>query len=95
MLKTEQPVDASNAPLRLKLTLHGKPWDEVYQILIQSAGESTERLEEIQALVTSQPKRGGKEIAAMIDKIVAWGWQPSVGQLESKALLANTVSTTR
>jgi hypothetical protein len=29
----------------------------------------------------------------MVDKILSWGWKPATGQLESKALLSNTVST--
>jgi hypothetical protein len=94
VLKVEQATDESNAPLRLR-QLHGKSWEEVYQIFIEAAGDSTARLTAVQTLVTSHSKRGGKEISSMIDQILEWGWEPNVGQLESKALLANTVSTTR
>jgi hypothetical protein len=58
-----------------------------------AAGENALRLDEILELADGSKSRGGKEIAAMVDKILSWGWKPATGQLESKALLSNTVST--
>jgi hypothetical protein len=43
-----------------------------------AAGENALRLDEILELVDGSKSRGGKEIAAMVDKILSWGWKPAV-----------------
>jgi len=86
-------VDNSSATLKLKVSLRGKPWEEVYDILMLAAGDDSERLNAVINLVDSSNSRGAKSIATMVDKIVGWGWIPATGQLESKELLTNTVCT--
>ena len=86
-------VDNSSATLKLKVSLRGKPWEEVYDILMLEAGDDSERLNAVINLVDSSNSRGAKSIATMVDKIVGWGWIPATGQLESKELLTNTVCT--
>jgi hypothetical protein len=44
VLKVEQSKAESNASIKLGLQLYGKPREEVYQILIEAAGDSTARL---------------------------------------------------
>jgi hypothetical protein len=50
-----------------------------------AAGENSLRLNEILGLVDGSKSRGGKEIAAMADNILGWGWKPATGELEFKA----------
>ena len=53
VLKVEQATDESNAPLRLR-QLHGKSWEEVYQIcIIEADGDSTARLTAVHAFIMS------------------------------------------
>jgi hypothetical protein len=46
--------------------------EEVYNILMESAGDSTERLRSVQALVVSHSKRGGVEIAQVVEQGIQW-----------------------
>jgi hypothetical protein len=82
-----------SAALQLKVSLRGKPWEEVCNIMMLAAGDDSERLNAVIDLVDSSNSQGAKSIATMVDKIVGWGWIPATGQLESKELLTNTVCT--
>jgi hypothetical protein len=87
-------IIAALATLKLKVSLRGKPWEEVYNIMMLAAGGDSERLNAVIDLVDSSNSRGAKSIATtMVDKIAGWGWIPATGQLESKELLTNTVCT--
>ena len=86
-------VDNSSATLKLKMSLRGKQWEDVYNIMMLAAGDDIDRITSVIELVDSSNSRGAKSIAVMVDKLVGWGWIPAAGQLESKELLTNAVCT--
>jgi hypothetical protein len=79
-----------------KCLLLGKTWEEVYQILVSTAGTDASRLGEIVSFMSENgSRRGGKEIVGMVEVIIKWGWKPRNVELESIQMLTNPVSRTR
>jgi len=90
------PCDDSTTPMINKCLLLGKTWEEVYQILVSTAGTDASRLGEIVSFMSENgSRRGGKEIVGMVEVIIKWGWKPRNVELESKQMLTNPVSRTR